>query len=239
MTVSFSGGTFNTNAPSWPFLASTWQAYMAALGAPVCLTMPEAGFYPRGGGRLVAEVTPAALRPLTLVDRGPLVRITGAAGVARLGMSIAARMRDRATQRLAAAGIAATVAIDLVQWNAPSPGAAIHLSAEHGVPGQGVAPPPATFVGLGERGKLAEAVADEAVDELLAFESAGGAVDPHSADQILIPLALAAGPSAYTVPAVTEHLRTNARTIRAFLDRTITIDGDGTGTGQPGRVIVG
>jgi RNA 3'-terminal phosphate cyclase (ATP) len=235
VTAALSGGTFNTKAPSWPFLATTWRAHMAALGAPVRLTMPEAGFYPRGGGRLEAEVAPAALRPLTLVERGPLVRITGAAGVARLDPGIAARMRDRAMQRLADAGIAVEVAIGLVEWNAPSPGAAIHLTAEHGASGASV-PPPATFVGLGERGKPAEAVADEAVDELLAFESAAGAVDPHSADQILIPLALAAGPSAYTVSAVTEHLRTNARTIRAFLDRPITIDDPEAG--QPGRVVV-
>ncbi len=43
-----------------------------------------------------------------------------------------------------------------------------------------------------------------------------GAVDPHSADQLLLPLALAEGRSAYTVTEVTEHLRTNAATIRSL-----------------------
>ena len=95
--------------------------------------------------------------------------------------------------------------------------------------------PPSTFVGLGKRGKPAEAVADEAVDELLAFEDvADGAIDPHSADQVLIPLALAQGPSRYTVSEVTEHLRTNVTTIRAFLDRTIEVEEPGPG--RPGRV---
>ena len=76
---------------------------------------------------------------------------------------------------------------------------------------------PATFVGLGERGKPAEVVADEAVDELLPYlDAPEGAVDPHSADQVIVPLALAPGRSEYTVSAVTEHLRTNAATIRAF-----------------------
>ena len=63
-----------------------------------------------------------------------------------------------------------------------------------------------------------------------------GAVDPHSADQILIPLALAPGRSAYTVSEITEHLRTNAQTVRAFLDREITVE-EAAG-GRPGRVIV-
>jgi RNA 3'-terminal phosphate cyclase (ATP) len=87
-------------------------------------------------------------------------------------------------------------------------------------------------VGLGERGKPAETVADEAVTELLAFlDAPSGAVDPHSADQILLPLALAPGRSEYTVTDVTEHLRTNAATIGTFLDRDIRIEEP-----EPGRL---
>ena len=118
----------------------------------------------------------------------------------------------------------------MVEWNGPSPGVAIAIIAEH----EGV--PPATFVGLGERGKLAEKVADEAVDDLLAHETSDGAIDPHSADQILIPLALASGRGEYTVSEVTEHLRTNAETTAAFLDRTITIEE--ASEGKPGRVVL-
>jgi RNA 3'-terminal phosphate cyclase (ATP) len=235
--VTLTGGTFNTKAPSYPFLATTWRAHLAALGAPVALAMPRAGFYPRGGGRLDAWLEPARLRPLTLTDRPPLARIRGEAGVARLRPEIAERMRARAEARLAEAGITGEVevAIDLVEWDAIAPGAAVALWAEHEGEGEGQAP--ATFVGLGERGKPAEVVADEAVDELLAHEAvANGAVDPHSADQILIPLALAPGRSDYTVSEVTEHLRTNARTVRAFLDREITVEEPEAD--RPGRVTV-
>jgi RNA 3'-terminal phosphate cyclase (ATP) len=97
---------------------------------------------------------------------------------------------------------------------------------------------PATFVGLGELGKPAEAVADEAVDQLLAFEAVeNAAVDPHSADQILLPLVFAAGRSEFTVSEVTEHLRTNAETIRAFLNRSITIE-EPEVADHPGRVVI-
>ena len=153
------------------------------------------------------------------------------AGVARLAPSIAERMRTRAFARLADRDLDAE--IDLADWPSLGPvqGAALALTAEptHGAP--------ATFVGLGERGKPAETVGDEAVTELLAFLDAGpGAVDPHSADQILLPLALAPGRSEYTVTAVTEHLRTNAATIRAFLDRDIAIEAERDD--RPGRVVV-
>ena len=99
--VTLTGGTFNTKAPSYPFLESTWRAHLAALGAPVALAMPCAGFYPRGGGgRLDAWIEPATLRPLTLTDRGPLVRVDGVAGVAGLRPEIAERMRARVLDRL-------------------------------------------------------------------------------------------------------------------------------------------
>lgn len=232
LRVTLTGGTFNAKAPSFPFLDLTWRAHLAALGAPVALAMPAAGFYPRGGGRLDAWIEPATLQPLTLTDRGPLSRIDGDSGVARLGTGIALRMQERVADRLAALGTIEPV-IRRVEWPAASPGAAVSLSAWF--EGVGV---PATFVGLGERGKPAEVVAEEAVAEFLAHHDApgGGAVDPHSADQILIPLALAPGRSEYTVSFVTEHLRTNARTVRAFLDRKITVV-EPTDT-APGRVLV-
>jgi RNA 3'-terminal phosphate cyclase (ATP) len=152
------------------------------------------------------------------------------AGVSNLREDIARRMRDRAIDRLTARGLSPE--IELVSWPGPGQGAAIALTVEH----DGAIP--ATFVGLGERGKPSEAVADEAVDQLLAFEAvADAAVDPHSADQILLPLSLTPGRSEYTVSEVTGHLRTNADTIRAFLDRTITIEEPG-GEGGPGRVII-
>jgi RNA 3'-terminal phosphate cyclase (ATP) len=222
------GGTFNPKAPAYPFLDLTWRCYMAAFGMPIALSMPAAGFYPRGGGQFEAWIEPAQPRDWIQTVRGPLVRLRGVAGVANLRDDIARRMRDRAIQRLEQHGLSAE--IEMARWTSPGQGAALSLTAEH----DGIVP--ATFVGLGERGKPSETVADEAVDQLLAFEAvAGAAVDPHSADQILLPLALAGHRSEFTVSEVTEHLRTNAETIRAFLDRKIVIE-EPQGTGQPGRV---
>ena len=96
---------------------------------------------------------------------------------------------------------------------------------------------PALFFALGARGKPAEVVADEAVEEAAAYWRADPAlVDPHSADQLLLPLALAEGPSEYTVAAVTAHLKTNLAVIRHFVDRDIVCEGE---EGQPGLVRLG
>jgi RNA 3'-terminal phosphate cyclase (ATP) len=192
--------------------------------------MAAAGFYPRGGGRLEAIIEPATLRPYTQISRGPLLQVRGTAGVANLRDDIAQRMRHRVIERLKEHGLSAE--IELVRWASPGQGAALSLTADH----QGTIP--ATFVGLGERGKPAETVADEAVDELLAFEAVEhAAVDPHSADQILLPLAFAPGRSEFSVSEVTEHLRTNIETILAFLDRSITIEEPENGD-RPGRVVI-
>ncbi len=228
------GGTFNEKAPSYPFLEATWRAYWAMLGLPVGLAMPAAGFFPIGGGRLEAWIEPAKPRPITLTTRGPLRRIVGTSGVLNLQRhAVAERMRDQALARLQPRGFAPEIA--LAEWNGRGAGAAIRLTAEfdatteHG-------PTTATFVGLGARGKPAERVADEAAEQLLGFLDAQGVVDAHSADQILLPLALADGGSVYTVAEVTEHLRTNAATIGAFLDRTIRIEEPQED--RPGRVVV-
>ncbi len=233
--VVLAGGTFNPKAPAYLFLESTWRGYLAAFGMPMALTMPAAGFYPRGGGQLEAWIEPATPRAWVQTDRGPLRRVRGIAGVANLRDDIARRMRDRAVDRLEAHGLAdgVDIEIELVQWSSPGQGAALSLTAEYD--GTTI---PATFVGLGERGKPSEAVADEAVDQLLAFEAVpGAAVDPHSADQVLLPLAFAPGRSEFTVSEVTEHLRTNVDTIAAFLDRSITIEAP-EAEGRPGRVVI-
>ena len=109
------------------------------------------------------------------------------------------------------------------------PGTVVALIAE-------TTPVPALFFGLGARGKRAECVADEAVDQLLSYVAAEpAAVDLHSADQILMPLALADGPSVYSVAEVSEHLPTNAAVIRLFVDREIVCEGK---VGEPGMVYV-
>ena len=100
MRVILTGGTFNPKAPAYPFLASTWRGYLWAFGLPTSVSMPGAGFYPKGGGRLEAWIEPASPRPWVQLERGLLRRIRGVAGVANLRDDIAERMRDRVLERL-------------------------------------------------------------------------------------------------------------------------------------------
>jgi len=97
------------------------------------------------------------------------------------------------------------------------------------------APGRACCFALGAPRKRAERVADEAVDALAAFLGSDGAVDPWLSDQLLLPLALANGPSELRTSEVTTHLLTNAAVIRLFVLVEIGVDGP---LGNPATVRV-
>ena len=210
------GGTHVRTSPGYHFLDTTWRRYAALCGLKLSLTLVRPGFYPRGGGTVLASIQPTPNLPgITLGDRGP-VKATGFSAVAGLPDAIARRQVRRATFRLEQHGLE----VDLKEesWEG-GPGTVIAVELD-------TTPVPTLFMAVGERGKPAERVADDVVDEVLAYLKSGPAlVDAHSADQLVLPLALAEGPSAYSVNRVTRHLTTNIAVIRQFLDREIVCEG--------------
>jgi RNA 3'-terminal phosphate cyclase (ATP) len=216
--VTVEGGTHVTTSPCFHFLDVTWRPYLELLGLRVGLRMRRPGFYPRGGGVVEMQVRPCR-RPqgLQLGERGPVRKAGGFSAVAGLPEDIARRQARRATYRLERAGLE----VDLRQESWPGgPGTVLAVVLD-------TAPVPTLFFGLGARGKPAERVADEAVDQALAYLAAApAAVDAHSADQLVLPLALAEGPSAFSVAAVTSHLLTNVMVIRQFVHRDFVCEGE-------------
>jgi RNA 3'-terminal phosphate cyclase (ATP) len=117
------------------------------------------------------------------------------------------RMVDRARSLLQALGVELSIVPERVR--AACAGAGIFLAAEYENVKSG-------FSAIGERGKPSDVVTEEAVNALLRHFDSGAAVDAHLADQILIPLALATGPSVLSTERVTLHLETNAWVIGRF-----------------------
>lgn len=223
--VSIVGGTHVPWSPSFHYLDLLWLPTVRELGYYADLRLPLAGFYPRGGGRLEAEIRPAGQRtPFQRVVRGSLRSINGISAVANLSLDIARRQKQQALDRLRGQ----PAEVEIVDLPARSKGTMLLLLAEfeHSR---------ACFFGLGARGKPAERVADEAVDELQAFLATEAAVGPYLADQLLLPLALARGPSRFSTSRVTGHLLTQAEIIRSFLPVEIEVDGE---EGQPGTVSI-
>jgi RNA 3'-terminal phosphate cyclase (ATP) len=223
--LTLTGGTHVMHSPSFHFLQTTWRPYLALCGLRLSLNLVRPGFYPRGGGVVEAVIEPSpGLKGMTLSQRGE-VKVTGLSAVAGLPEHVVQRQARRAHHRLRDLH-GMKVDIDEETWPG-GPGSVLALTVH-------TTPVPALFLGLGERGKPAEKVADEAVAEVNGYLAAApAAVDPYSGDQILLPLALAQGPSEYSVAEVTQHLLTNITVIRRFLDREIVCEGE---EGRPGVV---
>lgn len=216
------GGTHVRTSPCYHFLDVTWRRYLEQIGLRIGLRLQRPGFYPRGGGIVEAHLQPCArLFGLHLTERTP-VKVTGFSAVAGLPENIARRQMRRAVFRLEQYGLEASLREE--SWEG-GPGTVVGIELD-------TKPVPTFFFALGERGKPAEKVADEAVDQVIAYLEAGpGVVDEHSADQLVLPLALAEGPSEYHVSKVTRHLTTNIAIIRLFLERDVTCEGEEGGPG--------
>jgi RNA 3'-terminal phosphate cyclase (ATP) len=227
--LTITGGTHVPCSPSFHYLREQWVPALRGLGFRLEVDLVRPGFYPRGGGEIGARLGPAAGPPAALRAMAPgrLLRVKGTSAAARLDPCTAERQARRARERLSALGV--PVEVETARVDAPSPGTFLFLDAlfERGR---------FCATGLGERGKPAERVADEAVAEVEAFLGSGAAIDPHLADQLLLPLTLAPGDSEFTTARVTRHLTTNAAVFRLFLPKVgIEIEGE---EGSPGRVVV-
>ncbi|PKO21008.1 MAG: RNA 3'-phosphate cyclase [Chloroflexi bacterium HGW-Chloroflexi-1] len=223
--VTIIGGTHVPWSPCFHYLDLQWLPFMHRIGFDTTLELLLAGFYPQGNGQIRARIEPIkTIAPLDLPERGGLKGIRGISAVANLDMSIAERQRKRALNRLQ--GRHNRIDIELLDLPARAKGTCLLLQAEFKRSS-------ACYFGLGALGKRAEQVADEACLWLEKFLATNGAVDEYLADQLLLPLAFAEGPSEYRTAKVTPHLLTNAEIIRMFDVATIEIEDD---SGKSGLV---
>lgn len=211
-TVRVTGGTHNKASPPVDFLARAFLPLLGRMGPRVSLELVRFGFYPRGGGEIVASIDPAPLRRLDLPERGGRVRQQAEAYIAAIPMHVAERELEMVGRRLNwgaderhARGLSSDV----------GPGNALTLTVECEHVTE-------VFSGFAEKGVSAERVADHAIDEARAWLASEGAVGPHLADQLLLPMALA-GAGSFTTSAITEHFRSQAAVIGTFLGTSIGI----------------
>lgn len=216
--LALAGGTHVPWSPSFHYLDEVFLPAARRAGLDANLELKTWGWYPVGGGELEMSIRPTSgLQALAWQGRGQLRQVTGVAAVTNLPSHIPQRMANRAMNLLREAGISGRV--EALRERGPGPGAGIWLTADYEAG-------PAGFSALGERGKPAERVAEEAVERLLRHHRAGeqAAVDRHLADQLILPLALAGGTSVYGTSEITKHTTTNAHIVRQFLDARIDLE---------------
>ena len=210
--LTFEGGTHNPHAPPFDFIEKTFLPLVNRTGPTVTVELERYGFYPPGGGRFSVYVEPGAeARRLDLVERGVILAERARALCVNLRADIGERELKVAAEQLG-------LTLDQLRLdtseNAISPGNVFTVEVESELLTE-------VFTGVGQRGVRAEQVAARAVEEAKRYLEVGAPVGEHLADQLLIPLALAAGGS-YTTGPLTPHTTTNIEVVRKFLPVEIT-----------------
>ena len=214
--LTLRGGTHVPWAPPVPYLEHVFLPLLARMGGRTQVKLVRWGFYPAGGGEIQAQIAEqqGPLSSILLTERGELRRVWGTAAVMNLPAHIPQRMAARARNVLAGAGLQARV--EPCRLRGAGPGAGIFLFAEyvHATAG---------FTTYGRKGLPAERVAESACEDLLAHYRSDTPVDPHLADQLVLPMALAKGESRIVTSQVSQHLLTNVWVMRHFLTRELSM----------------
>jgi RNA 3'-terminal phosphate cyclase (ATP) len=216
--VVVEGGTHNPMSPPFDFLDRAFAPLLERMGAHVRLRLERYGFAPAGGGRVVADIAPGRLHPITIGGAGPVLRRRAQAILSRLPTHVGRRELDAVKERLGWADDE----LEIVDVATPGVGNALLLEVERAAVDPGAPPVTEVVVGFGEKGTRAEKVAGDAADEMAALLASGMLVGEHLADQLLLPMALAGGGRFLTV-APTLHTSTNLEIIRRFLEVAITV----------------
>ncbi len=206
-TLTLEGGTHNPFAPPFDFLVKAFLPIINRMSAGVTARIERYGFYPAGGGKFVVSIDPAAqLRPLEMLERGPITAQAARARVAYLPLDIAERELALIARKLDLPG--ESLHSETIKTS-PGPGnvVTVELTSQHVTE---------VFTGFGERGVSAKAVANSVVKEARAYLAAEVVAGEHLADQLLLPFALA-GAGAFTTMPLSRHSTTNIEVIQKFL----------------------
>ena len=215
--VHVSGGTHNPMAPPAQFLQRAYGRVLSDMGAKVDIELKRFGFYPAGGGEVVAKVEPCVqLKSLELMERGERISACAESFIAGIPAHVAKRELECVGSSMGWEESQLLVR-GLPQDQGPGNALLITLEQQHVTE---------MFCAFGERAIRAEAVAKHAIQAAREYIRSGAAVGEHLADQIMLPMALA-GSGRFTLSHVSKHARTNAEIIAKFLPVEISFESNG------------
>ncbi|RXA18714.1 RNA 3'-terminal phosphate cyclase [Methanosarcina sp. MSH10X1] len=202
------GGTDVAWSPTMDYLQHVTLKALERLGYSGSVTLKEHGYYPKGGGKILAFFKPCRLKRFHFLKEEE--EIKGVSHASNLPTHVPLRQAEAAAARLMEAGYSSR--IETQSFEAFSTGSGITLWT--GYTGGSA---------LGERGLPAEEVGKHAADEIIPELRSGASVDTHLADQ-LIPYMALAGSSSYTVRELSLHAATNIWVTEQFLDVKFSIE---------------
>ncbi|HID31651.1 MAG TPA: RNA 3'-phosphate cyclase, partial [Desulfobacterales bacterium] len=195
--VDITGGTHVPWSPCFHYMKDVFSPGLRQMGGALQLKIERWGWYPKGGGKAIASVSPSMeLLGIDRSHRGQLQDIYVLSAVSNLPVSIAERQRNQVLKRFRKHGFTTSqplpvpdksttgtlplkggrqgggrhLRIGLLEGPSPGAGTVVFVGArfENGAVG---------FTSLGKRGKPAERVADDVCSDFFKFMASGAAVD--------------------------------------------------------------
>lgn len=217
VTFVITGGTDVRGSMTIDFWRAVLLPFLQPYAQHISLTVARHGFYPRGGGEVRLQVIPKLtqanwraqqqnLPALSIPARGELqqLQIYSCASVSLQERKVATRQASACYNHLPH-----KPQNPQIDYSAtPSPGSSITVVAEYTHTRLGAD-------ALGEQGKRAEQVGQEAAEKLRQTMQSTATVDVHTADNLMVWVALFGG--GYTFTETTGHIATNAWVIEQFL----------------------
>ncbi len=234
VVFDLTGGTDVKWSPTIDYVRLAVLPTLRLMGYEAAIELQRRGHYPKGGGRIRMTIQPvSALRGIDLTESPSVTAIEGISHCVKLPSHVAQRQAAAAKERLAKAG-RSTVSIAIETY--PSD------RDDHLGPGSGITLTTKSAAGsviaadaLGERGKPAERVGEEAAAKLLEELSTGTPVDCHMAD-ILIPyVTVAKGTSKIRTSQITMHALTNIKVAELLTSAKFEVVGE---LGKTGLITV-
>ena len=224
-TLTLKGGTHNPWAPPFDFLQRTYLPQLAKFGPKVTAELQSYGFYPAGGGGFELRVQPSKelCGGFELLERGGDVTPKVAAIVSAIPKSVGERECD--TIRRKANWRSECFHVHEVE-DPRGPGNVVMIELEA---------PSVTeiFVGFGKAGVKAERVARGVYREAKKHIATGAPVGEHLADQLMMPMGLAASQghsSQFRTSVLSMHSKTHLDVLKIFLPIETDIEEEDSGT---------
>lgn len=219
--ITIKGGTNVPLSPPVDYMVNVFLYNLRRLGISAKIDLIRRGHYPRGGGIVSLEVEPLKepIQPINAVSRDRLIGLYVKSYCVKLPHHVAQRQALSASQLLRRIlGVEPHIDIETYPPEKDphlGPGSGILVYAEMDSRLRLGAD------SLGEKGKPAEKVGEEAAVKFIEDFETGMALDRHMGDMIIPYLFLAKGESIVGVSRITMHLLTAIELSRLFIPEAI------------------
>ncbi len=216
-TILLIGGTDVKWSPTIDYMKYVYTSIVSLFNAEVKIDVLKRGYYPKGGGKVKLEVSPSSfLSAVSLGLRNNISNISIYSVVSLLPEHILDREVSSALEALKKSVDLSKYEVNVYKYllgykEAGGPGTSLLVVANHGdkLSSGGDS--------IGEKEKPAEVVGEEAVIKFMKWFSSEAALDINAGDMIIPFIALSKLKSYFTVPEITNHMKSALYVVEKIL----------------------